>query len=192
MKISWTTLTLAAALGVSTAAPAQSLPPLLHRDAELQIRLTRDVASGAMPLDRAAALEDQAAALYRLEARLWQGATPNAQGEQVRAAQRDLRQAIAQAERAHEHRTSVASMDRMHVHVAGVREAQQQRWIAQALSSHRLSPAQAAQLEMSQADIATAQAALERRGNETVDEALRIQHQQDLQDWAIKTAHPLA
>jgi hypothetical protein len=77
------------------------------------------------------------------------------------------------------------ALDRLHMQVAAQRDVDQQRQIARGLRSGRLTPAQAAQLERAQAGILRHQAALERRGHESVDDALRMQHQQDLQDWAI-------
>lgn len=80
---------------------------------------------------------------------------------------------------------TASALDRMHVRVATLRDAEQQAWIARGVSTGRLSLADAATLELEQAKIVSLQAALERRGHESVDDALRVQHLQDLQDWAI-------
>ena len=85
--------------------------------------------------------------------------------------------------------TTVDSLDRMHARVAALRDAEQQRWIAQGLRSGRLSPELAAGLERDQARIEMAEARAERGGYETVNQALHIQHLQDVQDWAIRTGH---
>ena len=80
------------------------------------------------------------------------------------------------------------ALDRMHMQVAALRDADQQRLIASELSSGRLTPAQAVSLERTQAKILRDQASLQRRGHESVDEALHLQHEQDVQDWAIHAA----
>jgi hypothetical protein len=80
---------------------------------------------------------------------------------------------------------TASALDRMHVHVATLRDAEQQAWIARGVSTGRLSLADAAALERDQASIVALQAALERHGHQSVDDALRVQHLQDLQDWAI-------
>ncbi len=82
-----------------------------------------------------------------------------------------------------------ASMDRLHLRVAAARDAEQQRWIAQGLRDGRLSVPQAAALERTQARIDLQQARLARQGHESVDQALAMQHLQDVQDWAIRTGH---
>ncbi|MCC7459613.1 MAG: hypothetical protein IT390_21775, partial [Nitrospira sp.] len=76
-----------------------------------------------------------------------------------------------------------------HASVADAREAQQQRWIAAEFRRGKLGADQAAALERDQAAIESAQAALDRRGHETVNQALRQQHRQDVQDWAILRHH---
>lgn len=80
------------------------------------------------------------------------------------------------------------ALDRQHMEVAALRDADQQRQIARDLSSGRLTPAQAVELERTQARILRDQAALQRSGHESVDDALRLQHEQDVQDWAIHAA----
>lgn len=97
-------------------------------------------------------------------------------------AHRSIRQAAAAA-------ASAAVLERRHASIAAARDAEQQRWIAQGLRSGRLTVTEAARLERGQAEMLAAQAALETRGHETVDEALQMQHRQDVQDWAIRTGH---
>ena len=80
-------------------------------------------------------------------------------------------------------------MDSLHARVTALREAEQQSWLAHRARSGHLTATQVAAIERGQARILDDQAALERRGHETVDEALRIQHAQDVQDWSIRTAH---
>jgi hypothetical protein len=80
------------------------------------------------------------------------------------------------------------ALDRMHMQTAALRDADQQHQIVRDLNSGRVTPAQAAMLEQTQAKILTDQAALQRHGHESVDEALRLQHEQDVQDWAIHAA----
>lgn len=79
----------------------------------------------------------------------------------------------------------------MHERVAKARAVEQERGIAAGLHSGRLDFAQAAALERAQAGILTRQATLARRGHESVEQALDMQHRQDLQDWAVHTAHPV-
>lgn len=80
------------------------------------------------------------------------------------------------------------ALDRMHMQVAALRDADQQHQIARDLRNGHLTPAQAVALERTQARILTDQASLQRRGHESVDEALRLQHEQDVQDWTIHAA----
>lgn len=79
----------------------------------------------------------------------------------------------------------------MHLRVATARAVAQERSIAAGLHSGRLDLAQAAALERAQGAILARQAALARRGHESVGQALDMQHRQDLQDWAVHTAHPV-
>jgi len=80
------------------------------------------------------------------------------------------------------------ALDRMHMETAALRDAEQQRQIAHDLRSGHLTPVQASMLEQTQAKILTDQAALQRHSHESVDQALRLQHEQDVQDWAIHAA----
>lgn len=80
---------------------------------------------------------------------------------------------------------TASALDRLHVRVATLRDAEQQAWIARGVSTGRLSLADAATLGREQARIVSVQAAPERSGHQSVDDALRVQHLQDLQDWAI-------
>jgi hypothetical protein len=81
------------------------------------------------------------------------------------------------------------AMDRVHASVAAARDIEQQRWIIAGLRSGRLSVEQASRLERDQAALLTRQARLDRRGHESVEQALHQSHRQDVQDWAIRTAH---
>jgi len=74
------------------------------------------------------------------------------------------------------------ALDRMHMETAALRDAEQQRQIAHDLRSGHLTPVQASMLEQTQAKILTDQAALQRHSHESLDQALRLQHEQDVQD----------
>ncbi len=101
---------------------------------------------------------------------------------------RALSASLARAEHAR-HASRSPAMDALHARVAALREAEQQSWIAQGVRRGRLNAAQVAAIEREQARILDAQAQLEQRGLETVDEALGVQHAQDVQDWSIRTGH---
>lgn len=109
----------------------------------------------------------------------------------AKSAAKPLAKAPARHQSGHRHATHQvrASLDRLHMRVAAARDAEQQRWIAQGLHNGQLSLAQAAVLERAQARIDLQQARLAGQGHETVDQALAMQHLQDLQDWAIRTGH---
>jgi len=92
----------------------------------------------------------------------------------------------------HESASSASAMARMHTRVAETRAAQQERWIADGLQRGRLTLADASAMERAQAALLRRQASLTRSGDETVAQALAVQHRQDLQDWSIRTGHPWA
>lgn len=100
--------------------------------------------------------------------------------------------AVRHLRRGHEMASSAMTMERMHTRVATTRAVQQQRWIASSLQRGRIDLAQPAGMERAQAGILARQAALTGSGHETVQQALAMQHRQDLQDWAIRTDHPWA
>ncbi len=79
-------------------------------------------------------------------------------------------------------------LDRMHLEVALARDAEQQRHIAQALRAGRMDPAQAEAIERRQARIDAEIARFRNHGPISVDDALALQHQQDVQDWAVHAA----
>ena len=175
----------AAALG--TAAQARTMQQELNHHASEQARISADEMHGRVNPASAGALHESAATLERVEADTL-AANDDASRQQLASAERDLDHAIGHAEHAKHHPQS-AALDRMHAQVAGAREAEQQHWIATGYRHGTLDTAQAAQLERNQADVVAHQAALERRGKESVDEALQVQHLQDVQDWAIRGAH---
>lgn len=167
-------------------AHAQTLDSLLHRDALQQHRIADDIARGRIDEHNAAMLEQRAGNLYQLESRLL--STPSADHTalmRVRQAENDLAGAITWAEK---HRAGAlgSPLDRMRLHVASTRDAQQQRLIASEVSEGRLTSAQMGALESAQARIARAEAdAVRGKRGETLATAESIQHMQDLQDYAI-------
>lgn len=92
---------------------------------------------------------------------------------------------------ARQHAAGVAStaLDAMHRHVALRRAAEQRHWIHAGLQAHALDRMQAKSLQASVREIVGEQARLTRRGHETVNEALKVSHRQDVLDWAIRTGH---
>jgi hypothetical protein len=198
-----TSLATAAALGLALnthaetsaahAAPSHPMHPAavrwIERDAATQSRIAADLGRGRLAPQAVAALETRAADVYRRDAQVLLAPADRAASLRVARMEGDLTRTVAQAEHEQEALRTANRLDRMHARVATWRNAEQQRWIAQDLRDARLNLGQAAALEHEQARIATMQARLERSGHETVDEALRIQHLQDVQDWAIRTAH---
>jgi hypothetical protein len=160
----------------------------IGRNAAIQSRVATDVSLGRIAPRALAALEAEAAGVYRADADVLVAPWNAADRMRAATAERGLARAVAEVEHARSGERADA-LDRMHVRVATARDAEQQRWIAQGLRTARLSPVQASELERAQAEIVAAQSELERRGHETVDEALRMQHQQDVQDWAIRTGN---
>ena len=171
-----------------TAAQARTMQVDLDHHAAQEARLASDEARGRLSPASDGAVHEQAAVVERVEAAAL-AANNEASLRQLEYAERDLDRALRRAEHA---QARMAALDRLHSQVADTREAEQQRWIATEYRHGSLDGDQAAQLERDQAGIVTQQAALERRGHESVDEALRVQHLQDVQDWAIRTRHPLA
>jgi len=177
------TITLAAAACLAllgTTAHASTLQQELTHHAAEQSRIAADEAHDRIALPRGAALENEAAVVDRVEAATLRGHDNVASRRQLAYAERDLDRMISRAER-------TVALDRQHAQVASAREAQQQRWIAHGLRDGRLDAQQVARLETAQGAIARHEAALERRGHESVDQALQMQHRQDVQDWAIRT-----
>jgi len=176
----------AAALG--SAANARTTQEDLNHHASQQSRIAADELHGRVSVARAGSLHESAAAVERVEADTL-AADYSASRQQLASAERDLDHAIAHAEHAKHKPHAVSTLDRVHAQVAGAREAEQQHWIAAGYRHGSFDAAQTAQLERDQADVVAHQAALERRGHESVDEALQVQHLQDVQDWAIRGAH---
>ncbi len=81
-------------------------------------------------------------------------------------------------------------LDRMHLEVALSRSAEQHRRMVGALRSGRLDPEHVETMEREQARIDGAIARFAQAGPISVQQALDLQHQQDLQDWAIRGASP--
>ncbi len=179
---------LAAALGA--AAQAETVPQMLAANIAAQSRLAADAAGARVDAPQAAMVEQALAGIYRDEARALANGVDASTGSSAAAATRELREALGNAERDQRASRAQAAMDRLHVRVAAQREAEQQRWIAQALRAGRLSAAQVAALERGQADLAALRADIDRRGSISVDDALRVQHAEDVADWRIRTAHP--
>ncbi|HTP72802.1 MAG TPA: hypothetical protein VML58_11335 [Burkholderiaceae bacterium] len=176
-----------AALG-GTAARAATMPHELNHHAAQQARIAADEARGRLDPAADGGLHERVALVERVEADAL--AADNAASlRQLAYAERDLDRAIARAEHA-QHRAD--ALQRMHAQVADAREAEQQHWIATEYRRDKLDRDQTAALERNQVTIVTREAALERRGHESVDEALQVQHLQDVQDWAIRTRHPQA
>ena len=192
-----TSLVLAAAIvtttlsaQATTAQPAAANRPALahtpEHNAATQQRVAADLGHGRLSPQQAAALQTQVADLYRAQASALE-ATP-ARRDDLTDGARLLSAAVHDAEAARRQHVRADALDRQHLRVAALRDAEQQRWIAQGLRSGHLTPAQAAQLERAQADLAAQQASLVGHGHETVEAALRMQHSQDVQDWAIHDA----
>jgi hypothetical protein len=180
----------AASLGAT--AHAQSLQHELTHHAAQQSRIAADEANGKLAPSRLAALHEQAAAVELTEANVLSGNADAAAVKRLARAEHDLDRAIARAEHPSRAQQHAAALDRMHTRVAATREAQQQRWIAAQFRHGTLDREQVARLERAQADIAQQQAAQQRRGRESVDEALQMQHQQDVQDWQIRSGRSQA
>lgn len=174
----------AAAVVFATGAYAHPIDDLLTRNAAQQVRIESDLAAARIDPLRAAQVEQRAAEVYRQQAQLLADASETRQ-EQLRQAQRDLAGAITWAEK-HPAHARATTMDRTHLHVASMRNAEQQHLIARELAAGRLAPVQAAALEGEQAKIAAAEFDAASRGHESVEEALSVQYAQDLQDYAIK------
>jgi len=170
----------ATALGC-TAARADTMQRELNHHAAQEARIAADEARGTLNPASDAAVHKQAALVDRVEADAL-AANNAASLRQLGYAERDLDRTISNALQA-------KRLERMHASVADAREAQQQRWIAAEFRRGKLGADQAAALERDQAAIESTQAALDRRGHETVNQALRQQHRQDVQDWAILRHH---
>jgi hypothetical protein len=160
---------------------------LLRRNATFEQRLATDLRRERITLQQAAALQSRAARFYRMQAdRLTASADAKTRAHLARD-ERGLMHAAARAERANRKPQAGDAMDRLHAIVASQRDADQQRWIAHGLDVGRFDTTEVAPLERDQASIVARQAELGRRGGETVDEALQMQHRQDVQDWTIRT-----
>jgi len=181
----------ACAASLGAAAQAHTMQGELNHHAAQQSRIAADEARGRVGAANAATLQERAATVERVEADALSLHGDAASLQQLAAAERDLDRALRHAEHA-KHAKPGDAIDRMHARVASGREAEQQRWIAAEFGHGTLDRERAAQIEREQADIATQQAAFERHGHESVDDALRVQHLQDVQDWEILGSQPAA
>lgn len=191
MKTAWIAVAAAAAAFTGTA-HATTIEDLLLRNAAQQARIERDVARDRVDPLRAAQVESRAAEVYRLESALFQ--QPRVSGAdraRLLQAQWDLNGAIAWAEK-HPAQRRGDAMDRVHLRVASMRDAAQQRSIAREFHDGRLQVPQVAKLEAAQARIAAAESAAMRRGHEGVAAAESIQHLQNIEDYAIRKDPALA
>lgn len=202
MSTRFITTSLALAAALSTAVSAQAVDataphgagnqghPALARtiahNAAAQHRVAADLSHARLSPQEAAALQTQVADVYRAQASALE--SPAASPAELAASTHLLAAAMHDAEVTRRNDAHADRLDRMHLRTAALRDAQQQRWIAQGLRTGHLSPMKAAQLERTQAELAAAQATVVDRGHETVDAALDLQHRQDLQDWAIHNA----
>lgn len=161
----------------------------IQGDALAQARLSSGIARDRIGPTEVAMLETRAAGVYRDQASTLAAPLTRSSQTQVAVAGRGFLRAVDHAAWTKTRVRREDAMDRMHERVAAARDAEQQRWIANRLDHRRLTPGQVSTLEATQADIVTAQATLARQGHETIDDALRMQHRQDVQDWAIRTGH---
>jgi hypothetical protein len=176
----------AACLATAAQAATPSVAQSIDRHAAAQARTAADVAHGRISPSTVAAIETQAAAADRSVAdQLIAHDDANAQAR-VAAAERDFARTVRQNERTHQHGHA---LERTHERVAVARDAEQQHQIAHGLRSGRLNTVQTSELKRAQAAIVDEQASLARRGGESVDDALHMQHLQDVQDWAIHVGH---
>ena len=185
MKTGLLALGIASAVGAT--AQAHPLDAMIQRDATQESRLAADISHDKIDVHNAALLARQESNLHRLEAREISGIAtldPNALS-QVRQSENDMAGALRWAE-THRAKHAGRPSDRMHLRVATMREAEQQRWIARELKQDRLTPSEASELEAAQARIAQAQFRAVSPGHESVQTALSIQDRQDLQDYAIR------
>lgn len=191
MKTAWIAVA-AAAAAFTGAAHATTIEDLLARNAVQQARIENGVARGRVDPLRAAQVESRAAEVYRLESELLQ--QPRVSGAdraQLLQAQRDLNGAIAWAEK-HPAQRHGSALDRMHLRVASMRDAAQQRAIAREFHDGAIDRPQVGKLEAAQARIATAEFDALRRGHEGVAAAESIQHLQNVEDYAIRKDPALA
>jgi hypothetical protein len=181
---------LAALLGLAGTASATTLNQVLDHNALAATRLAAAAAQDRLSPVRAAALEQRTARLYAEEAHGLAGRDDAALLQQLGREQRALLRTEAHARAAGA--VHVAAMERTHMRVAALRQAEQQQWLAREFRRGQIDQQQVAQFEAAQSRIARLQASLDRRGAETVDQALQVQHLQDVQDWAIRTGHATA
>jgi len=138
----------AADTALASSAGVQGNPALAHtiaRNAAAQQRVAADLSRGRLSPQEAADLQTQVANIYRAQAGTLE--TAAAHPAQLAASGQRLTSALHDAEAARRSDAHADRLDRMHLHVAALRDAEQQRWIAQGLRSGHLSPTQAAQLE---------------------------------------------
>ena len=146
---------------------------LLRRNATIEQRIATDLRHDRISPRQAAALQSRAAGLDQLQADQLSVSADVKTRERPGHAERNLMHAVARAEHAQRKPRANDAMDCLHGSAASQRGAEQQRWIAAGLRGGRFDTIEVAQLGV--------------RGGETVDDALRMQHLQDVQDWAIRT-----
>ena len=195
MSIPITTLALLMAMGVGAANAqstdqVQAVEQVLQRNAGQQAGLAADLAHGSINAREAAALEARQARLYRMEAgALDRGAAPSDLAT-INRAQRQSGVVVIAPPAHGVGQPAAQRMDAQHLRVAALRDAEQQRAIANGWSGQRYSLQQLAQLEASQAQLAGLQVQLHAAGRESLGQALHLSHLQDIQDWAIATVNP--
>ncbi|HTT13954.1 MAG TPA: hypothetical protein VMG60_24065 [Burkholderiaceae bacterium] len=184
MKAALFVLALASTMGAT--AQAHPLDALIQRDATVESRFASDLAHGKIDVTNATLLTRQEADLHKLEAHLIPGvATLDSHAiARLREAENDMAGAVQRAEK--HAKDAGAPMDRMHLRVATMREAEQEGLIARELKQDRLTPSDASALEAAQARIALAQSDADERGRESMKAARSIQDMQNVQDYAIR------
>ena len=177
---------LVVAVGAAQAAVTQGAPACLAGNADLQRRIADDLAAGRLELHRLSALQDRSAALYRLQANAVAHAGRADLARLVCSEQRALARRLFSAEHAVHAARPADAAPLLRARVATARNAELQRWIVQGLQQARLSATQTARFEIAQANLALLQAAFERGADFTLEDATRLQHLQNVEEWAIR------
>lgn len=193
MKFGFTALTALALLGATAAHAqtidqAQALEVIVQNNAREEAAVAHDIAMGGIRGRGVALAEAQLARLYRMQAIAFDnGAAPADLKRVVDEQQQGLLVPLAPMAR-----RSIAAerLARQHEALAAARSAEQQQAIARQWAAGALSVEQVAALEAGQSALAEARLALTRTGADSVDLAMRLQHLQNIQDWAIATAQP--
>lgn len=178
----------AAAAQAQTIDQAQALAVIVQNNAREEAAVAHDIAAGGIRGRGVALAEAQLARLYRMQAIAFDsGAAPADLQRVVDEQQQGLLVPLAPPAR----RSAAAErLARQHEAQAAARSAEQQQAIARQWANGALSVEQVAALEAGQSALADARLVLTRLGAESVDLALRLQHLQNIQDWAIATAQP--